>query len=225
MVYVLLGGVGLLAGAIFLYPGGWFYGLCIGLLTAEIYKLRKRLAQVEERMKAATPQAKDATAGASFRFETPPPARQATPPPLVRPARETGEPDGTRHPPPPDRPAPTRAPVPPPMPAPSAAGPAPAVEPLAARESEPAEPGEPGREAFTDLPGRIAAYVKAFFTTGNVVTKIGVIVLFFGIAFLLKYAAQRNLIPIEFRLILVFLGGWAFWVWAGVFGSKKGSTA
>ena len=39
------------------------------------------------------------------------------------------------------------------------------------------------------------------------VTKIGVIVLFFGFAFLLKYAAQRNLFPIEFRLIGVFLGG------------------
>lgn len=51
--------------------------------------------------------------------------------------------------------------------------------------------------------------MKTFFTTGNVVTKIGVIVLFFGVAFLLKYAAQRDLVPIEFRLIGVFSGGLA----------------
>ncbi len=57
--------------------------------------------------------------------------------------------------------------------------------------------------------------IKEFFSTGNVVLKIGVIVLFFGVAFLLKYAAQRNLIPIELRLggvalcAMILLGtGW-----------------
>lgn len=46
-----------------------------------------------------------------------------------------------------------------------------------------------------------------FFTSGNLVLKIGVIILFFGVAFLLKYAAQRNMVPIEFRLVGVALGG------------------
>jgi len=45
-----------------------------------------------------------------------------------------------------------------------------------------------------------------FFTTGNVVVKVGVIILFFGVAFLLKYAAQRNAFPIELRLISVAAG-------------------
>lgn len=35
---------------------------------------------------------------------------------------------------------------------------------------------------------------------GNTVVRIGIIVLFFGVAFLLKYAADNSLLPIEFRL-------------------------
>ncbi len=49
--------------------------------------------------------------------------------------------------------------------------------------------------------------LKNFFTTGNVVLKTGLVVLFFGVAFLLKYAAQRNIVPIELRLAAVALGG------------------
>ncbi len=41
---------------------------------------------------------------------------------------------------------------------------------------------------------------------GNVVVRAGVIVLFFGVAFLLKYTAERNIIPMEFRLLGVCLG-------------------
>lgn len=42
--------------------------------------------------------------------------------------------------------------------------------------------------------------VKTFFTTGNVVAKVGVIVLFFGVAFLVNYAAEHQMFPIELRL-------------------------
>jgi uncharacterized membrane protein len=49
-------------------------------------------------------------------------------------------------------------------------------------------------------------YIKQFFTAGNVVVKVGIIILFFGVAFLLKYAAQKNAFPIELRLISVAAG-------------------
>ncbi len=49
--------------------------------------------------------------------------------------------------------------------------------------------------------------VVRFLTGGNPVLKIGIVILFFGVAFLLKYAAQRNLIPIELRLTGVALSG------------------
>jgi uncharacterized membrane protein len=58
----------------------------------------------------------------------------------------------------------------------------------------------------------LIAPVLSYFTSGNPVLKIGIVVLFFGVAFLLKYAAQRNLIPIEFRLIGVAGGGLALLV-------------
>jgi uncharacterized membrane protein len=55
----------------------------------------------------------------------------------------------------------------------------------------------------------IVTKLKHFFSTGNVVLKIGVIIVFFGVAFLLKYAAQRNMVPLELRLVGVALGGLA----------------
>ena len=54
-----------------------------------------------------------------------------------------------------------------------------------------------------------------FFTTGNVLAKVGMVIVFFGVAFLVRYAADRGLLPVEFRLMavaaasLVLLGiGW-----------------
>src|SRR5690606_27425607 len=41
----------------------------------------------------------------------------------------------------------------------------------------------------------------------NVIVRVGVIVLFFGIAFLLRYASQRGVLPIELRLAGVALLG------------------
>jgi len=61
----------------------------------------------------------------------------------------------------------------------------------------------------------VTKFLRDFFTTGNVVVKVGVIVLFFGVGFLLKYAADKNLFPIELRLavvavfgIVLFVIGW-----------------
>ncbi|BCN92905.1 membrane protein [Thiomicrorhabdus immobilis] len=45
-----------------------------------------------------------------------------------------------------------------------------------------------------------------FTTTGNLTVKAGIVVLFFGVAFLLKYAADNSLLPIEFRLTFVAMG-------------------
>jgi uncharacterized membrane protein len=58
--------------------------------------------------------------------------------------------------------------------------------------------------------------VWAWFTGGNALTRIGVVVLFFGVAFLLRYFAEYFGFPIELRLAavaasgfaLIALGGW-----------------
>jgi len=57
---------------------------------------------------------------------------------------------------------------------------------------------------FTD---KLLDTLKDFFTKGNVVVKVGAIVLFFGVAFLFKYAADRSLFPIELRLLAVIAAG------------------
>jgi uncharacterized membrane protein len=65
--------------------------------------------------------------------------------------------------------------------------------------------------AGPSLAQRAIDRVTAWFTTGNVPVKIGVIVTFIGVSFLLKYAVDHELIvfPIEFRLLAVAAGGLA----------------
>ncbi len=50
---------------------------------------------------------------------------------------------------------------------------------------------------------------KTWLTTGNIPVKVGVIVSFIGVSFLLKYAIDRRLlvVPIEFRLLAVAVAG------------------
>lgn len=71
----------------------------------------------------------------------------------------------------------------------------------------------PSRPPSSPAPGptlseRIAAIVKAWFTEGNVPVKVGVVVTFFGIAALLRYAYAQGYFnfPIEYRLLMVAAG-------------------
>ncbi|MEW5973525.1 MAG: DUF2339 domain-containing protein [Pseudomonadota bacterium] len=63
------------------------------------------------------------------------------------------------------------------------------------------------REERPPLIDRLPGPLRAFLAEGNLVVKVGVVVLFFGLAFLLKYAAVRIAFPIELRLALVGAGG------------------
>lgn len=63
------------------------------------------------------------------------------------------------------------------------------------------------REERPPLIDRLPGPLRAFLAEGNLVVKVGVVVLFFGLAFLLKYAAARIAFPIELRLALVGAGG------------------
>ena len=62
------------------------------------------------------------------------------------------------------------------------------------------------------LEDRVFGFIKNYFTTGNVMVKVGAVVLFFGVAFLLKYAAENTHVPIEFRMLGVAFGGIALLV-------------
>ncbi len=82
------------------------------------------------------------------------------------------------------------------------------------RSSEPAPPrpawansSEPATtQVYDDVFLRLAERFKTFFTGGNTLVRVGVVVLFFGVAFLLKYAAEHARLPIEFRLVGTALG-------------------
>lgn len=122
------------------------------------------------------------------------------------------------------RPAgPSAAPEPRPPPSPPKPHPQPAVvrramEPPARRdEPAPAAPEASPAAGGKDLFERLFALAKRWLTTGNVPVKLGVVVSFFGVAFLLRYAVDHRLLvlPIEVRLLgvtafaVVLLGvGW-----------------
>jgi uncharacterized membrane protein len=60
-------------------------------------------------------------------------------------------------------------------------------------------------ETATEIP--FVAAIRDFFTGGNTLVRVGVIVLFFGVAFLLRYMAEHTHLPIEFRLSGITLAG------------------
>ncbi len=73
-----------------------------------------------------------------------------------------------------------------------------------------ARPGpEPVSGPALDRPAApaLASAVRRFLTEGNPVARIGILVLFIGVAFLLKYAAEHSLLPLGVRLGAVAAGG------------------
>ncbi len=191
MVYLILGAIGWLIGTVGYWDLGWFFGLALGLMAAEIFTLRKRLTRLEGKSSEKNHGVEETGARLSIQRHTPAPSdpeQESVSQPVRQSAADDGDDELTFDLPP-------------------------AFEtPPSNEDDTPAMPGETvetGKNRFTEIPVRVGEYVQTFFTTGNVFTKIGVVVLFFGFAFLLKYAAQRNLVPIEFRLIGVFIGGLA----------------
>ena len=55
--------------------------------------------------------------------------------------------------------------------------------------------------------GATLAAVRGFFTDGNLVVRVGILILFIGVAFLLKYAAEHTLVPLPLRLGGAAAGG------------------
>ena len=92
--------------------------------------------------------------------------------------------------------------------------PSPISEPV---QSEPAraataprpQTAPPPEPAFGE---RALARVRGFLVGGNPIVRIGVVLLFCGVAFLLKYAADRHALPLELRLAGVAAGGIAMLV-------------
>lgn len=56
-----------------------------------------------------------------------------------------------------------------------------------------------------DPVSKAVQWVKDFFTQGNPIVRAGMVVMFFGLSFLAKYAAGQGFFPIEFRLAIIAL--------------------
>ena len=70
-------------------------------------------------------------------------------------------------------------------------------------------PAAPGGSLF-DIP--LLRILRDYFTGGNTLVRVGVLILFFGVAFLLRYLAEHTRVPIQFRLTGVACGGAALLV-------------
>lgn len=78
--------------------------------------------------------------------------------------------------------------------------PAPSPQPALRLEPDEASPG---------VVSSLGASLRAWVTGGNTIVRIAVMLLIVGVVFILRYAAERGLVPIEFRLAGVALGGLA----------------
>ncbi|MDN2715600.1 DUF2339 domain-containing protein [Janthinobacterium sp. SUN120] len=129
-------------------------------------------------------------------------------------------------------PVPAPVAVAPPVPAPPAA-PVPqaaASEPVALAKAAPAAPSAPAPSAppppaklspavpntpsWIAHPDGLVAKAKNWLFTGNLVAKLGLLILFLGVSFLLKYVSAQVTLPIELRLAGIALADIALLAWA-----------
>ena len=161
-------------------------GAVVGFASVFLLVLLNRLRGEVEQLKREVALGKGRQAVAMAQAARPAPAPEAAPPASPPPpmpaqaAREAVEPA------PPARPAE-------PLPEPTAAR----IEATVPRAPTP--PAEPGWEE------KLVAKIKGWFTEGNVPVKIGVLVLLFGVAAALRYAAAQGYftLPIEVRLAII----------------------
>ncbi len=59
------------------------------------------------------------------------------------------------------------------------------------------------KPAQLNLLEKAIGYVRHFFTEGNPIVRIGMVVMFFGLSFLVKYASNQGLLPLELRMAAV----------------------
>ena len=176
--------IGMLLGSTFRLGEGTIWGGMLGALVGAVisfFSKQSRASAIEPRVAALESAVSELRR--NLAQATPMPASAATTPPEPSIAIEGAEPL-------PDIPLTARGepswqpPIESPVPAPTY------VEPASPQTAEPS--------AFDR--------VWAWLTGGNALVRVGVVVLFFGVAFLLKYAYEHTHVPIEVRLIGVALG-------------------
>ena len=162
--------------------GGFVVGALLGALLAQVMQLRDRASKLEQKIQSlqATPTRTEQRAAPTQRPV--PPAVETAPVPVA-----SSAPVAT---------VATTTPVSRPI------GGQPAV---AAERFQPQTPTPPPPTWVDNLVAGSIDWLKR----GNPVARIGIVILFFGGAFLAKYAAENSLFPIELRFVAIALGAFA----------------
>jgi len=204
MLYVFLGVIGALAGAFWLRGDGAFLaGGLVGVLAAAVISLKnqvgrlmRRMSDLEARQTAARTPADPAPQQPRPEKETAEtfsvsPEIKATPFPARRPAPE----EDLYMESVPDTPTPKSDVQATPD------SPAPDEKPPFETQQDPSPP-----PAAHDQTG-FESFIRSLISGGNLMVRVGVVILLFGFAFLIKYAAARNMVPLEVRLAAAFAAG------------------
>ncbi|MCW8928346.1 MAG: DUF2339 domain-containing protein, partial [Gammaproteobacteria bacterium] len=175
--------VGAVVGAMAFNVGGLLFGGLLGFLLGRTITLGDRLKRAE----TVLARLEHGVAGGEAPVQTPAVAEESSPLPDAPPTEpEPIEPGWAGE-------------AAQPAPAVASSDALPEIEIAAISSDTPAQEKPPRGE-------RLWNAISGFFTDGNVVVRVGIVVLFFGVAFLIKYAAERNMLPIELRLGAAALG-------------------
>jgi len=194
--------IGALAGAWISAGGDIFFGFLVGmtlgwsvhrLVLAEstIRKLNDRMDLLEQRNAAVARTKPRTESPAKKTFESPPRVSPYEPTPTVS--------------------TPAPAPVPPPI---EKSKPESEAEPVHPRSPEPqadviVHDRVPEPESKRGIGEHTIEVARRWLTTGNVPVKVGVIISFFGVAFLLKYAVEKQVFSIPMGVRYLGVGGFA----------------
>jgi len=207
LIYIIFGLIGVLAGEIYLRgPGDLMIGGIVGLLVAAVISQRNALVSVQRRLKEMEARIADLLGGQAVGV---PPESQAAEEPSAEHIKETAREAAA-----PTDAAAIKAAAKTTAPSPPQTDDIPSLELHLPEEIESPPPSIQPPKTDQPAPGAGDAMekVKAFILGGNLVVRVGVVVLLFGFAFLVKYTAARDLVPLEVRLAAAFAAGIALLV-------------
>ncbi|HUL56369.1 MAG TPA: DUF2339 domain-containing protein, partial [Usitatibacter sp.] len=87
----------------------------------------------------------------------------------------------------------------------------PAAEPISEVSNVATEP-ETAPAIEVEKPGSGPGFIVRWFTGGNTIVRVGLVILFVGLAFLVKYGVEHQMIPVELRIAAVAAAGVALLV-------------
>lgn len=171
------------AGGVVAQLEGMLFGGVLGFLVARLLDVHKRVSHLERRLHDSPTEWKKPAQA----------ARESKPWPQAQSVTS--------------KPLPDRSPDP-------ATDPAPVYTIAATLARQAEQKGLPARVPRSGTAFKLSAgKLGEFLMRGNPIVKIAVVVLFFGVAFLFKYAADNNIFPIQWRLISITIAATGLLSW------------